>query len=166
MRYIALNGLGHPLDQYFNDRVECVNVLRWTRRNAENLIRQIDEPVTLIGFSMGATAVLHMVNESDIVHEAYAHSPMYVAWNGNTAARLTLFRTTGDTTPTYKATWDNHLVRKYSTMIELAPLEHIPVTDWVTWTMRRRVHQFHNCLPFLPPHIVSDQWKHLTTAST
>jgi hypothetical protein len=125
-----------------------------------------NEPVVIIGFSMGASAALHMANASDWIHEVYAHSPMYVPWNGDGMAAVTLFRTTGDTTPTYKQTWENHLTRKYSSLIELAPLPHIPVTDAGTWVMRRRGHQFHNCIPFLPSHIISSQFKHLTTAST
>jgi pimeloyl-ACP methyl ester carboxylesterase len=162
MRYIALNGFGHSLRRYFNDRVECIDRTIWTRRAAENVIRKIKEPVTIFGFSMGATAALQMANQSQWIHEVYAHSPERLWWNGEAMPEVTIIRTIGDTTPTFAQALETHRSWKYSRLIDLPPLEHIPVTDVITWVMRRRSHQYHNSLHLYPQHLISKQF----TAST
>jgi len=151
MQYLALNGFRHSLTRYFNSKVICIEVFNWTERLAIQLACQLTEPTTLIGFSDGATAALTAACHSRQVVAVYAHSPMTprsLAFNPR--ARITLFRTKGDTTPTFKHTLDIH-IRAESRLLTLDPVPHEPVRDIATFIMKIRGHQFRNCLPELPP---------------
>jgi hypothetical protein len=164
VKYIALNGFRHPLNRYFTDAVQCVNRFNWTQAAAIRLAEQIDadgQETTVIGFSDGATAAVTVARHSKVTAHVYAHSPMYEASDLPLAARrLTLFRTKGDTTPTFDDTLEVFWAFCRSTertrlhIHTLLPLPAQPVRDAATWLMRRKSHQFHNCLPFLPASIV------------
>lgn len=155
MKYIALNGFRHPLNRYFNHRVECINKFNWTERNAIAFANTIKEPTTIIGFSDGATAALTIANNSIHVREVYAHSPMYRNDTIRTRAKIRLFRTRGDTTPTFNNTlrvFDRYQFHPVDvTMLTLPPGPHEPIRDLATLTMWLRNHQFRNCLLYLPP---------------
>lgn len=166
MRYIALNGFRHSLDRYFTDAVECVNAFNWTPRNARRFateLDQTDEPKTVIGFLDGASAAVAIARHSRTVVEVFAHSPMY--WEDETrvkARSVSLFRTKGDRTPTFEAAkvvfdklfqWGGYSV----SLDTLKPLPALPIRDAAT-LMWWKVHQFHNCLPYLPPSIVREEW--------
>jgi hypothetical protein len=164
VKYIALNGFRHPLNRYFTDSVHCINRFNWTRAAAIQLAKQIDadgQETTVIGFSDGATAAVTIGRHSKLTAHVYAHSPMYEASDLPLAAgALTLIRTQGDTTPTFAATLEVFWSLCRSTprdrlhIFALAPLPPLPVRDAATWLMRRKCHQFHNCLPMLPASIV------------
>jgi len=160
MDYIALNGFGHPLNQYFNDRVTCVNKFNWTERNAIDFAIQIIRPTTVIGFSDGATAALTMANHNPYIVSVYAHSPMFRSDVIRTHASIRLFFTTTDKTPTREGTWkvferySNHLPLYPITVRGLEPLPALPVRSFATWVMKRKNHQFHNCLPYLPQELL------------
>lgn len=154
MKYLALNGFRHPLNRYFNDKVECINQFNWTSRNAIKFAQTIMEPTTLIGFSDGATAALTIANNSKYVEHVYAHSPLFRDEKVFTRARIHLFRTKGDLTPTYNQTLQ--VFYKYSetpvnvSIQTLKPTTHEPIRDFATFVMRIKNHQFRNCLPHLP----------------
>ena len=160
MKYIALNGFGHSLRRYFpGNRVRCVDRANWTYRNAKQFARSITEPTTIIGFSDGATAALTIANSSEHVVKCYAHSPMFRTDAIRPEVDVTLFRTIGDTTPTYQQA---HFVREYYSdsdvphsieLIDLEMVQHEPVVDVATFFMRRHNHQFRNCLPHLPTEL-------------
>jgi predicted esterase len=161
VKYLALNGFRHPLNRYFNNKVECVNKFNWTYSNAvEYAISNIKEPTVVIGFSDGATAALTMARHSPLVKSVYAHSPMFREESRKLKCRVHLFRTGGDTTPTYHDTWNvyEHLkVSNYPvnvTLQTLFPGPHEPIRDLATFTMWLKNHQFRNCLPHLPQEIV------------
>jgi hypothetical protein len=83
---------------------------------------------------------------------------MYVSQEPRTAAHVSLFRTTGDKTPTYKQTQDNfhHLAQKNVDVLlyTLPALPALPVRNLATMVMWRKNHQFHNCLEYLPHEII------------
>ena len=160
MQYLALNGFRHSLARYFNSRVTLVNKFNWTTSNAREFAHTIDKPTTLIGFSDGATACLTIACHCPHITEIYCHSPMeppsvkLVGW-----PPVALFRTKGDSTPTFKATkavFDRLGAQGINSfMTTLAPGPHEPVRDLATFIMRNRNHQFRNCLPFLPQGLVA-----------
>lgn len=160
MDYIALNGFGHPLNQYFNEKVQCVNKFNWTEKNATNFAISIIRPTVVIGFSDGATAALTMANHNSFIQGVYAHSPMYREDLIRTTATIKLFFTTTDKTPTLQATWrvferySKHLPLYPITVRGLDPLPALPVRSFATWVMKRKNHQFHNCLPYLPQELL------------
>ena len=168
MKYIALNGFRHSLRRYFNDNVECVERFNWTHANAVEYARTITERTCVIGFSDGATAALAMANESRLISTVYAHSPQFAKYNVQSKADVMLYSTQGDRTGTFEDThkawrqWDTK-ERYYDGFITkttiLDPLPRIPIRDLATFIMRIKCHQFHNCLPLLPPMIVNRDFK-------
>jgi predicted esterase len=161
MRYVALNGFRHPLDRYFNENVECLDVFNWTYENAMRYaFHKIKEPTTLIGFSDGATAALTIARLNAYVKVVYAHSPMYRDELLTPKARIHLFRTQGDTTPTYGQTWQvfESLTcssgKVHVTLQDLHPGPFEPIRDLATMVMWFKGHQFRNCLPHLPLEIL------------
>lgn len=162
VRYLALNGFRHSLGRYFTDGVELAERFNWTEKSAIRLAQTIREPTTLIGFSDGATAALTVANHSPHVRRVIAHSPMFRDEPTRTIAQIYLFRTEGDTTPTYQATEAvfRHLLQSDDSSDEngpgwglhlctIDPLPPLPVRDAATAVMRRRNHQFHNALPLI-----------------
>ena len=164
MQYIALNGFRHPLNRYFNDKVQCVNEFDWNTRTISRLSNLIKTPTVLIGFSDGATAVLHIAAVNPHIVIAYAHSPMMPArlpqWS-QTLFRL--FRTMGDTTPTFKETEKVfHLMQEQNISVEMSslqPLPALPIRDFATLVMAWKKHQFHNCIPCLPQELISETFR-------
>lgn len=158
MQYIALNGFRHTLHRYFNtERVICTSQFDWNRRTIEQFSKTIRTPTTLIGFSDGATAALAISQINDYVKFVYAHSPMYISLTHRPINGLTLFRTQGDTTPTFKATLRIFHELEHSSRIELhtlPPGKPEPVRDFGTLMMRLKGHQFRNCLPLLPQELL------------
>jgi hypothetical protein len=168
MRYVALNGFRHSLARYFNDRVEIVDRFNWSERNAIRFAKTITEPTTVIGFSDGATAALTIANHSPHVRVVVAHSPMFRQEEVRTEACLFVFRTLGDRTPTYEAAeqawdWYGPKIGWCGWIMTLDPLPALPVRDLATAMMRRKVHQFHNCLPMeaalFADRIVADNFR-------
>jgi S-formylglutathione hydrolase FrmB len=152
---VALNGFRHSLRRCFNDRVEIVDRFNWAERNAIRFAKTITEPTTVIGFSDGATAALTIANHTRHVRVVVAHSPMFRQEEVRTTADLYFFRTVGDRTPTFEATeqaWDWYCegfgegTAPTYLLTDLEPLPALPVHDLATAMMRRKVHQFHNCL--------------------
>ena len=160
MQYLALNGFRHSLSRYFNSTVTCVEQFNWTKSNAAKLARTITRPTTVIGFSDGATAAITVGNLSPHVVKVYAHSPMFRQEPIRDNINLHLFRTSTDTTPTFKETGLVYLhylstTGPHEVQLQSLPIsDHIPVRDLATFIMRIRHHQFHNCLPYLPQEII------------
>jgi hypothetical protein len=160
VKYIALNGFQHSLQRYFNNTVTCIDRLNWVRLNAIRVASTIKEPTTVIGFSDGATAAITIGNTNPLVVKVYAHSPMDRKDKIRSGVNITLFRTLGDSTPTFKKT--NHLYLRYLKspvptqidMIDILPGPHEPVKDLATFFMKEHNHQFRNCLPYLPEEIL------------
>lgn len=163
MNYIALNGFQHPLNSYFNSNVTCINTFNWTRSNATELARSITVPTTVIGFSDGATAAITIGNYNPLVVKVYAHSPMFRQEQIRDGIDLTLFRTVGDSTPTFHQTrlvYENYKlsdVPHHIQLLDLRALPHVPVRNLATFIMKIRRHQFHNCLPYLPQEIIKHE---------
>ncbi len=157
MRYLALNGFRHSLGRYFTDGVQLAERFNWPEKSAIRLAQTIREPTTLIGFSDGATAALTVANHSTHVRRVIAHSPMFRDEPTRTSAQIYLFRTEGDTTPTFEATDAvfYHLCpfgrdqQRHVQIFTLDPLPPLPVRDAATAVMKRRNHQFHNALPVI-----------------
>jgi len=161
MKYMALNGFRHSLDRYFNNEVEIVDRFNWTQRNAVEYAMTIDEPTVLIGFSDGATAALTMANYCPLVRAVYAHSAAFRPEKIVSKAVIHLFHTYGDTATDFRDftnicnQWTG---RTTVQSMSLNPLTPLPVRDLATLVMRLKGHQFHNCLPHLPRHIIKDGW--------
>ena len=161
MQYIALNGFRHPLNRYFNDKVQCVNEFDWNNKTIHKLNALIKTPTILIGFSDGATAALHISAINPNIQVVYAHSPMIPdILPTRPKSYVTLFRTRGDTTPTYRATLRIHelLAHKITSCIiyTINPLPPLPIRDFATLVMAWKKHQFHNCLFCLPEEIINE----------
>lgn len=163
MQYLALNGFRHSLSRYFNSTVTCVDKFNWTKRNALDFAKNITVPTTLIGFSDGATAALQIAGVNPLIQMVYAHSPMYDSPPSRKGMLVRLFRTKGDTTPTFSDTllcYKHYVSFNPSYQIDislndLAVGPHEPVRDVATFVMRWKNHQFRNCLPFLPVEILN-----------
>ena len=166
MNYIALSGNGHSLRRYFNSRVTCLDApsrhrLSWSRKQALRVAESIYKPTVVIGFSAGATAALHIAIANNLVLGVYAHSPMdRISTYECPFAVVCIFRTNGDTTPTYEGALDAYLKLCTSQWPEtpalrnLDPVDPEPIRDPATFVMWRRTHQFRNCLSFLPKEIL------------
>lgn len=160
MQYLALNGFRHSLARYFNSQVTPVDRFNWTTRNASDFARTIDQPTTLIGFSDGATACLTIACHCPYITRVYCHSPMEppsVKLVGSPV--VFLFRTEEDRTPTFDATravFDRLKTRGTPlSMMTLPAGPPEPVRDLATFIMRKRNHQFRNCLPYLPQELIA-----------
>ena len=162
MRYFAFNGFGHSLGRYFDpSRVDAVDRLNWNHRNAEDFGRGLTIPATLIGFSDGATAAITAaVYSPHVVHEI-AHSPMVPRCRLETLdCPVDLYRTIGETTPTFAATANLYQLAKLADVAisieDLDPLPPISGRGLILKVMAAKVHQFHNVLSKLPAEILSD----------
>jgi len=162
VRYFAFNGFGHSLGRYFDpSRVDAVDRLNWNHRNAEDFGRGLTIPATLIGFSDGATAAITAaVYSPHVVHEI-AHSPMVPRCRLETLdCPVDLYRTIGETTPTFAATANLYQLAKLADVAisieDLDPLPPISGRGLILKVMAAKVHQFHNVLSKLPAEILSD----------
>lgn len=171
MRYFAFNGFGHSLGRYFDhNKVLAVDRLNWNHRNAEDFGRGLTAPATLIGFSDGATAAITAAVYSPHVVHVIAHSPMVPRCRLETlGCPVDLYRTIGDTTPTFNATANVYQLAKLADVAisieDLDPLPPITGRGLILKVMAQRVHQFHNVLSKLPAEILSDYSRDLITNS-
>lgn len=162
MRYFAFNGFGHSLGRYFDhNKVLAVDRLNWNHRNAEDFGRGLTAPATLIGFSDGATAAITAAVYSPHVVHVIAHSPMVPRCRLETiGCPVDLYRTIGDTTPTFAATGNLYQLAKLADVAisieDLDPLPPITGRGLILRVMAAKVHQFHNVLSKLPAEILSD----------
>ena len=162
VRYYALNGFGHSLGRYFDrHQVLPVDRLNWNHRNAEDFGRGLTAPATLIGFSDGATAAITAAVYSPHVVHVIAHSPMVPRCRLETiGCPVDLYRTVGDTTPTFAATLNVYTLAKAADVAasieDLDPLPPITGRGLILRVMADRVHQFHNLLSRLPAELLSD----------
>lgn len=162
MRYFAFNGFGHSLGRYFDhNKVLAVDRLNWNHRNAEDFGRGLTAPATLIGFSDGATAAITAAVYSAHVVHVIAHSPMVPRCRLETLdCPVDLYRTIGDTTPTFAATANLYQLAKLADVAisieDLDPLPPITGRGLILKVMAAKVHQFHNLLAKLPAEILSD----------
>ena len=162
MRYFAFNGFGHSLGRYFDhNKVLAVDRLNWNHRNAEDFGRGLTAPATLIGFSDGATAAITAAVYSPHVVHVIAHSPMVPRCRLETLdCPVDLYRTIGDTTPTFAATANLYQLAKLADVAisieDLDPLPPITGRGLILKVMAAKVHQFHNLLAKLPADILSD----------
>jgi alpha/beta superfamily hydrolase len=162
VRYFAFNGFGHSLGRYFDpSRVDAVDRLNWNHRNAEDFGRGLTIPATLIGFSDGATAAITAAVYSPHVVHVIAHSPMVPRCRLETLdCPVDLYRTIGDTTPTFAATANLYQLAKLADVAisieDLDPLPPISGRGLILKVMAAKVHQFHNVLSKLPAEILSD----------
>lgn len=171
MRYFAFNGFGHSLGRYFDhNKVLAVDRLNWNHRNAEDFGRGLTAPATLIGFSDGATAAITAAVYSPHVVHVIAHSPMVPRCRLETlGCPVDLYRTIGDTTPTFNATGNLYQLAKLADVAisieDLDPLPPITGRGLILKVMAQRVHQFHNLLSKLPADILSDYSRDLIANS-
>jgi alpha/beta superfamily hydrolase len=162
VRYFAFNGFGHSLGRYFDPaKVLPVDRLNWNNRNAEDFGRGLTAPATLIGFSDGATAAITAAVYSPHVVHVIAHSPMVPRCRLETLdCPVDLYRTIGDTTPTFAATANLYQLAKLADVAisieDLDPLPPITGRGLILKVMAAKVHQFHNLLAKLPAEILSD----------
>jgi hypothetical protein len=162
VKIYALNGFGHSLGRYFDPaKVVAVDRLNWNHRNAEDFGRHLTAPATLIGFSDGATAAITAAVYSRHVVHVIAHSPMVPRCRLETlGCPLDLYRTIGDTTPTFRATANLYQLAKLDDVAvsieDLDPLPPITGRGLILRVMAARLHQFHNVLAKLPAEILSD----------
>jgi hypothetical protein len=162
VRYFAFNGFGHSLGRYFDPaKVLPVDRLNWNHRNAEDFGRGLTAPATLIGFSDGATAAITAAVYSPHVVHVIAHSPMVPRCRLETLdCPVDLYRTIGDTTPTFAATANLYQLAKLADVAisieDLDPLPPITGRGLILKVMAAKVHQFHNVLSKLPAEILSD----------
>ena len=171
MRYFAFNGFGHSLGRYFDPaKVLPVDRLNWNHRNAEDFGRGLTAPATLIGFSDGATAAITAAVYSPHVVHVIAHSPMVPRCRLETLdCPVDLYRTIGDTTPTFAATANLYQLAKLADVAisieDLDPLPPITGRGLILKVMAAKVHQFHNVLSKLPAEILSDYSRDLIANS-
>ena len=162
MEFYALNGFGHSLGRYFDpSKVLAVDRINWNHRNAEDFGRGLTAPATLIGFSDGATAAITAAVYSRHVVHVIAHSPMVPRCRMETlGCPVDLYRTIGDTTPTFWATANLYQLAKLDDVAisieDLDPLPPITGRGLILRVMAARLHQFHNVLAKLPAEILSD----------
>lgn len=123
----------------------------------KHVAAQIDTPVTLIGFSAGASAALLIAGMTPMVRSCFAHSPR----DRNNAVRgmceYHLLKTQGDSTRGQEQIYSvaAKLRRGGATVHLQDTLPFAPFTN-ATWlertTLTNQNHQFHNCLPILKRH--------------
>lgn len=167
VKYFALNGFGHSLARYFDPaKVQAVDRLNWNHRNAEDFGRGLTDTATLIGFSDGATAAITAAVYSPHVVHVIAHSPMVPRCRLDAIGCLVdLYRTVGDTTPTFAATSHVYQLAKLADVAvsieDLDPLPPITGRGLILRVMAAKTHQFHNVLAKLPAELLSDYSRQL-----
>jgi hypothetical protein len=160
-RYVALNGFGYSIAKWLPDYVQTPFRLNWTRRRAYLLAQELQadpRPTTLIGFSDGATAALHVAEFAWCVTEVHCHSCLSPRRHTRTKPiTITFYRTIGDTTPTVKATYNEYKAYEacgYDAVLIDLPYKEFDEPSFVERVMLSRLrHQFHNAVPWLklPP---------------
>jgi|SRR5690554_4458877 len=156
MKYIALSGHRHNLRRYFTPEVTCVDSWKHTP-----IIP--DEPTTLIGFSLGAEHALQLASQHPQVQYLYLHSIPFTPVVPP-CPLIRFFVTRSDKTPTYQGTFNTYahlLAHDYIgdvTLTTLSIFNHEPIRNLATFLMWLTHHQFHNCLRYLPRHIVNPDY--------
>lgn len=156
-RYVALNGFGYSIAKWLPDYVQSPFRLNWTRRRAYLLAQELQadpRPTTLIGFSDGATAALHVAEFARCVTEVHCHSCLSPHRHTRTRPiKITFYRTIEDTTPTVKATYSEYKTYEacgYDTMLIDLPFKDFEdPTAFEQYILRRFKHVFHNAVPWL-----------------
>jgi len=157
MRIIALNGMLYPLRKWLPSKVETPYRWTWREQDADALSATIQEPTALVGFSVGATAAARIALTNPWIKIAYLHSPgNYKGPFIESQCVFRIFRTEGDTTPTFDSSQQLHSSLKQQKDFTSSPLVTLPYvpfkspTLWERWALARRHHIFHNILPYLP----------------
>lgn len=156
VQIIAFGGWLYPIAKWLPSFVRhyAAPVLGFSAAWCRSLARSLDRPTILIGFSAGANAVMQVAGHSPMVTEAIVHSCEAKRFDVNLACDYRLFRTEGDTTPTFggtQATFDSLSDRgAMATIDDLPFVAFAKPTLFESWQLVKRRHIFHNVLPHLP----------------
>jgi hypothetical protein len=135
--------------------VHHVNSPAWgfTQRWCQDFASRLRRPVTLIGFSEGANAVMAIAAQSSWVMRAVIHSCEEKNAGINRNCHYSFFCTLGDSTPTFDgtiATAERALVEKATTDLQFLKYQDFEKPTWFERNvLAPRKHIFHNVLPQL-----------------
>lgn len=166
-QYIAFGGWLYPISKWLPSFVRHYSapLLGFSSSWCRDFAITLKVPTILIGFSEGANAAMMIAGHSPMVKHAIVHSCEWVKYQINFSCRYELFRTEGDTTPTFSGT--NLAFRDLGGKGADATLTDLPFVPFARPTffertqLARRKHIFHNILPFLDhtlkgqPHVHS-----------
>jgi hypothetical protein len=152
---IAFGGWLYPIAKWLPSFVRHypAPLLGFSASWCRSFALQIYKPTILIGFSEGANAAMQIAGHSPQVREAVVHSCEFVTHQVNFACEYRLFRTIGDTTPTFEKTkWTFDGLADSGANATLKDLPFVPFTKPTLFErtqLTRRRHIFHNILPHI-----------------
>jgi hypothetical protein len=152
---IAFGGWMYSIAKWLPLNVRHYNAPLWgfTDRWCQDFASQLRRPVTLIGFSEGANAVMAIAAYSSQVVRAIVHSCEDKKTWINTGCHYSFFATMGDTTPTFDGTVAvarRAMANKAPSDIQFLKYQAFENPTWFERTiLAPRKHIFHNVLPHL-----------------
>lgn len=152
---IAFGGWLYPIAKWLPSFVRhyASPILGFSAGWCRDFAYTIKTPTILIGFSEGANAAMIVAGHSPMVRQAIVHSCEWVKYQINFSCQYRLFRTTGDTTPTFKETqWTYNDLADRGANATGQDLSFIPFSNptfFERTQLARRKHIFHNCLPMI-----------------
>jgi hypothetical protein len=152
---IAFGGWLYPVAKWLPSSVRHypAPLLGFSASWCRSFALSLNAPTVLIGFSEGANAVMQITGPSPQVREAIVHSCEWVQYQINFACQYRLFRTIGDTTPTFEKTqWTFGALAESGANATLQDLPFVPFarpTFFERTQLARRKHIFHNVLPYI-----------------
>jgi hypothetical protein len=163
MELIAFNGFCYSIKKWLPDTAREEWRWNWTRAKALAFSQDQISPFVGVGFSDGATAMSHVVGNSEYFGEVFLHSPMFDRPRINRRCWYKMFLTVGDRTPAAVDT-----IRLFEYLADggaHVTLQHLPFQDFAFPTMMERFlarqkHVFHNLVPQLQASAYTqDFWK-------
>lgn len=166
-QYIAFGGWLYPISKWLPSFVRhyASPILGFSANWCREFARTIKVPTILIGFSEGANAAIQIASQSHQVRQAIVHSCEFVPVEPRAFCQYRLFRTIGDTTPTFQKTqWTFDAISEQGAVATLTDLPFVPFakpTFFERTQLARRKHIFHNILPSIDhtlkgqPHVVA-----------
>jgi hypothetical protein len=166
-QFIAFGGWLYPISKWLPSFVRHYPspLLGFSANWCRDFAYTLKVPTILIGFSEGANAAMMVAGHSPMVKQAVVHSCEWVRYQINFSCKYRLFRTEGDTTPTFAQTQRTYsdLADRGASVIR-TDLPFVPFakpTFFERTQLARRKHIFHNILPFIDrtlkgqPHVIA-----------
>lgn len=150
---IAFGGWLYPIAKWLPSFVRhyAAPVLGFSPSWCRDFAWSLKAPAVLIGFSEGANAAMMVAGHAPQARQAIVHSCERIRYQINFACQYRLFRTEGDTTPTFQGTQQvfDHLAvcGAQATLTDLPFVPFAKPTFFESRQLARRKHIFHNVLP-------------------
>ena len=166
-QFIAFGGWLYPISKWLPSFVRHypAPLLGFSASWCRDFSYTLKVPTILIGFSEGANAAMMIAGHSSMVKQAIVHSCEWVRYQINFSCQYALFRTVGDTTPTFQGTQRTYKdLADHGAQATGTDLPFVPFakpTFFERSQLARRKHIFHNILPSLDqvfkgqPHVVA-----------